>query len=595
MNSFRKQITEDIKDYQEAFPNIANIEKDEWAFNFWILDKLFSVDENLIEENIVDYDDKGIDCFVWHEDLKDLYLIQNKYYSDGTKLTNSYIQNDFLTRAIGALEKGTYTRSKILQDIYNKYHECDDFCVHFHLYVSNNDSKTQAITDGLAHFNEKNAEKKYDARLFLLDDIQELYYKEPITDKKSFKYEMKTINKGTILNVDNEAYNMTLALDAKYVLTPVTVMYKMVKAAEKEKYPLFDENIREYLGSNGAVNKKIVNTLMDPNDRNNFFFYNNGITMIVSDISKETTYGANRVFEVSDPQIVNGCQTVSTIYETLNKLTEHTREKEFASTFVMVKILEIPARDERLKDLYRNIVTYNNSQNSINEKAFTAVKDVFKHVQAEFEWRGYLVCIKQSDKNTYKERYKSATCLIDKNKKATELFGLQNLTKTKDFMIDLEKVLQAILAFISTPQDAVQNKSKLLKDQSEQNQKVVKFITDGIATSKDIFNIVLLYLRAEQEKKKSDDGKAPNPFYLLYCFARFECEDNPQKISGLLSSEEKIDQIIKKYTLVYKMYSKKWIKNNSGKEYNDMIKAKIDTELLDECESDAADLMSIQN
>lgn len=274
MNSFRKQITEDIKDYQEAFPNIANIEKDEWAFNFWILDKLFSVDENLIEENIVDYDDKGIDCFVWHEDLKDLYLIQNKYYSDGTKLTNSYIQNDFLTRAIGALEKGTYTRSKILQDIYNKYHECDDFCVHFHLYVSNNDSKTQAITDGLAHFNEKNAEKKYDARLFLLDDIQELYYKEPITDKKSFKYEMKTINKGTILNVDNEAYNMTLALDAKYVLTPVTVMYKMVKAAEKEKYPLFDENIREYLGSNGAVNKKIVNTLMDPNDRNNFFFYN---------------------------------------------------------------------------------------------------------------------------------------------------------------------------------------------------------------------------------------------------------------------------------------------------------------------------------
>lgn len=71
MNSFRKQITEDIKDYQEAFPNIANIEKDEWAFNFWILDKLFSVDENLIEENIVDYDDKGIDCFVWHEDLKD--------------------------------------------------------------------------------------------------------------------------------------------------------------------------------------------------------------------------------------------------------------------------------------------------------------------------------------------------------------------------------------------------------------------------------------------------------------------------------------------------------------------------------------------
>lgn len=597
MADFKKQIIEDIRDYQEAFPNIANINKDEWAFNFWVLDKLYSVDESLIEENIVDYDDKGIDCFVWHEDLKDLYLIQNKFYSEGTNLTNSYIQNDFLTRAIGALEKGTYCRSKMLQDIYNKYHGDDDFCIHFYLYVTNNTSKNQAIIDGLAKFNEDNAKKKYDARLFLLDDIQELYYKEPITDKKSFKYEMTTINKGTILNVDNAAYKMTLALDAKYVLTPVTVMYKMVRDAEKEKYPLFDENIREYLGSTGAVNKKIVNTLTDPNDRKNFFFYNNGITMIVSDISNEVTKGSARVFEVSDPQIVNGCQTVSTIHETLDKLTASTLEEEFSNTFVMVKILKIPSsnnrQDDCLKDLYKNIVTYNNSQNSINEKAFTAVKDVFRHVQSEFEWRGYLVCVKQSDKNTYSKKYKTATQLIDKNKKMTDMFGLEGLTKTKDFIIDLEKVLQAILAFISTPQDAIQNKSKLLKDQSRQNQKVVNFITNGYATSNDIFSLVMLYLRAEQEKKKSDDGKMPNPFYMLYCFAHYECKGDSSKITSLLSSKDVIDDIIKKYTLVQKHYYKKWVKKNLGKEYNDMIKATIDVELLDECKSDVEDLLDL--
>ncbi len=147
MSDFKKRIEEDLIEYAEKYPNVTNINKKEWAFNFWILDKLFSEDEQLIEEKIVDYDDKGIDCYVWHEDLHDLYLIQNKFYSEGTNLTKDYVMNDFLTRAIGSLEKGTYTRSKDLQDIYNKYSKEEDFHVYFHLYVTNNSSKTANITD----------------------------------------------------------------------------------------------------------------------------------------------------------------------------------------------------------------------------------------------------------------------------------------------------------------------------------------------------------------------------------------------------------------------------------------------------------------
>ena len=58
-----------------------------------------------------------------------------------------------------------------------------------------------------------------------------------------------------------------------------------------KKIALFidDENIREYLGSNGGVNKKIVDTLRDPLERNNFFFYNNGITIIADNYTGETS------------------------------------------------------------------------------------------------------------------------------------------------------------------------------------------------------------------------------------------------------------------------------------------------------------------
>ena len=43
--NFRKQIEQDIKGYQDNFKFVANIHKDEWAFNYWVLDKLFYEDD----------------------------------------------------------------------------------------------------------------------------------------------------------------------------------------------------------------------------------------------------------------------------------------------------------------------------------------------------------------------------------------------------------------------------------------------------------------------------------------------------------------------------------------------------------------------
>ena len=594
MADFRKQILEDFDDYRNHYPNITNLNKDEWALNFWVLDKLFSIDESVIETHIVDYNDKGIDCFVWHEDLHDLYLIQNKYYDDSTPLTVQYVMNDFLTRSIGALEKGTYTRSEELQGIYNKFHTEDDFSIHFYLYCTNTTARKKALVDAMARFNEQNAGKRYDTKLFTLNDIEELYYQEPITNQQQFTYTIQTINEGTILNVDNEAYRLTLALDAKYVLAPVTLIYNMYKTAKAMNYSLFEENIREYLGSTGPVNKKIVATLKDHTDRSNFFFYNNGITMIVSDMTSESTLTnpERRVFDVINPQIVNGCQTVSTIYETLAGLPESSLETEFSNTFVMIKILKIPQDNENLKLLYKNIVTYNNSQNSISEKTFNATRAEFKRTQDEFRNRGFLVCIKQSDKNKFTtQEFKVPTKLLDRCKEKLDLFGLENYTKTKDFLIDLEKLLQVILAFVSTPQDAIQNKSKLLKDMTPQNVMAVSFIKNTQYTYNDKFDLCLLYLRAEQEKQKGD-GKIPNPFYLIYFFSRYEVSQG-HSISQYLNSKDKVNDIIRKYKYLFTRYYDQWTAKNTGKEYNDMIKSAVDYELLDACKHDIDQLLSM--
>ena len=97
MADFKKQIEEDIRAYQEKYgATMHDINKEEWAFNFWILDKFFYEDEELIVDKITDYKDYGIDEYEWYKDTKELYLIQNKFYGEDTKLPLDYIKNTFL-------------------------------------------------------------------------------------------------------------------------------------------------------------------------------------------------------------------------------------------------------------------------------------------------------------------------------------------------------------------------------------------------------------------------------------------------------------------------------------------------------------------
>ena len=592
MADFKKQILEDIEDYQSRLFAVEHIDSIPWAFNFWILDKLFSIDEELIEGQIVDYNDKGIDCYVWHEDQRDLYLIQNKFYEEGNNISVDYFFNDFLTRAIGALEKGTYKRSPELQEIYTKYHEEADFDVHFLFFITNNTAKRPELLKRIESYNAENASTRRDARLYCLNDIEELYYKGPNTEKKKFTFKMHTINKGTILNIDNASYGMHLAADGRFTLTPVTLIYRMLKEAKEKKYALFEENIREYLGANGSVNKKIVDTLRNPLERNNFFFYNNGITIIVDGYSSVATEGEKRSFTVTNPQIVNGCQTVNTIYETLNSLPESKLDNEFSDTFVMVKILKIPSSDEGLKELYRNIVTYNNSQNAINERAFAAAASEFKRIQFEFENKGFLIAIKQSDKHQFGNKYPRATSLISLSQVFLERFGL-TFKKTKDFIIDLEKLLQVFLAFVSKPVDAIQNKSKLLKVGSSQNKAVIEFIRNPELTAKDMIHLMLLYLRAEDIKKNSSDKRSPNPFYLINWFAVFECKNDPSRISEILSSPESVNRVVKKYTTIFQAYYKAYTAKYQDRDYNYMIKAQIEEDLLETCKSQVEYILSL--
>lgn len=580
MDNFRKQILEDISLIRENNKYITNINKDEWVFNYWILENIYNVDPELIESQIIEYNDMGIDAYEFIEETKDLYIIQNKFYNDASILSEHYVKNDFLLRPINALKNNTYTRSKELQNIFNKYKNHDDFTVHLELYVTNN-KKNEGISKYINEFNLKDT--KYVANIYYLNDIKEKYYGEFIYKQNNITVHIDTIVKGTILNINNSSYKLKNIIDARCVFTPITTIYKIYRDALEKQYPIFDKNIREYLGSTG-VNKKIIDTLTNKEDRVNFFYYNNGITLICKEMSTiktiKSNFNRNAQFSVKNPQIVNGCQTVNSIYEVLKNVDPNSLEEDFKDTFVMLKVLQIDSKNDYEKELYENIVKFNNSQNSIDEKTFVSNNSMFLRFQREFEKRGFLLLIKQSDKNTYKNKYKSIATLQENAHKYLEKYNLE-MKKITDFFIPLEKLLQIILAFQAGGFEAFTKKSSLLKSDSQAYKIVTEFLKNDSVTYSSLIDLWLLYFLSEKHKKQSEDRHTPISYYLIDCFAKYDCGNRSvEMISEKLESYDQIKDIIKLYSAVTKAYTKEYFKIHEI-EYNLMIKRAVDYSILE--------------
>ncbi|MBK9631707.1 MAG: AIPR family protein [Saprospiraceae bacterium] len=123
---------------------------------------------------------------------------------------------------------------------------------------------------------------------------------------------------------------------------------------------VFDLNIRKYLGKLGGVNKDILNTCTSSNLSNLFWFLNNGVT-IVCDKADPVTDPDDPKVKIENMQIVNGCQTATSL---ANALKDGLLQPD---TKVMLRIYE--TKDLELVD---KIVLTTNNQNKITGRNLRA-------------------------------------------------------------------------------------------------------------------------------------------------------------------------------------------------------------------------------
>ncbi|MFR9756782.1 AIPR family protein [Streptomyces sp. TR06-5] len=138
---------------------------------------------------------------------------------------------------------------------------------------------------------------------------------------------------------------------------------------------LFSQNVRVVL-HNSEVNENLVDTLRErPAD---FWYYNNGITILCQRIAKSPAYGSDRrlgAFTFSGADVVNGAQTVGSISKAARLGID------LSSAKVTVRFISL----EGAEDQFANSVTRaTNTQNRISGRDFLALDPEQSRIKQEF-------------------------------------------------------------------------------------------------------------------------------------------------------------------------------------------------------------------
>jgi hypothetical protein len=141
---------------------------------------------------------------------------------------------------------------------------------------------------------------------------------------------------------------------------------------------VFDLNLRRYLGERGSVNVDIYKTCTTPDTSYEFWFLNNGITIVCDrvDVSADPD---DPILKMENLQIVNGCQTATTLARA------HQEGKLAPDVRVLVRAYEA-ASDE----LVSRVVLTTNNQNKITSRDLRANDPIQVDMESGFLIHDYL-------------------------------------------------------------------------------------------------------------------------------------------------------------------------------------------------------------
>ena len=333
LEGFAQNIRDSIREYAEDAQ--SEVEKGH-NFLHWVLTRVFEATEDDATDAIVDgANDLGIDAYLPVDFSDDkIYLFQSKYGTSHSMEAIAKFKEDVRNLQYKEISKMRPELARLVTQIREKNLKIE--CVY--------------VTDQKVEYQNQDSLEIFDIELI----VQRLWdrIKKPAAGKKaSIKLESKLRYQNTLLGI--------------------LKLRELTNFVTKNRDYVFESNIRQWMQFKTTVNKGLRETLQESPHK--FFYYNNGITIVVSDFEE---LEENSVL-LHAPQIVNGAQTS-------NSILDHAKRTHNLDGSITVTIIK--AADEQDQN---NITKYRNSQNAVRGKDLVSLMDFHKSIKSQMENFGY--------------------------------------------------------------------------------------------------------------------------------------------------------------------------------------------------------------
>ncbi len=175
--------------------------------------------------------------------------------------------------------------------------------------------------------------------------------------------------------------------------------FDFITSADGElHWRLFEANVRDWQGDN-KVNKQIQESLRQ-RDSNDFWWLNNGVTMLVKSLIP-----SGHSLRLENPEIVNGLQTTRAIWQ-------HFREQPAGTSDdrrLLTRIIVIADGNENRE----TIIRATNSQTAVPTYALRSLDRVHRNIEEYFLAQQEHLLFYDRRKNFYKNQGKPAKSIID--------------------------------------------------------------------------------------------------------------------------------------------------------------------------------------
>ncbi len=184
-----------------------------------------------------------------------------------------------------------------------------------------------------------------------------------------------------------EEFNFRRVLIGKVPVTEIAQLFA------RQGDLLLERNIRRYLGTHGnRVNNAIFQTLTHAEKRDDFYFYNNGITMICRKFRHNALQGENYQIKLEGMQVINGGQTCKTIERAVHAVQADPATQagaqgtSFENVYVLLRLYELADDDQ---DFVREITYTTNSQNPVDLRDLRSNDEIQRQLEIGMRDLGY--------------------------------------------------------------------------------------------------------------------------------------------------------------------------------------------------------------